>query len=311
YWAQRAGYYNNLPKLKEIADMLTETQYTAANAPLPLVTHPGLYAYYYAGNNGGPCSLNGVPGSATAMLCQAVPELCVTYNNGQFAGRLFGVNDHQIQDDQIIGDIGGAGFDQGWAGVFMLESALQQPDPTDREKYLASALLAGEWAMQHPLVTNHNYTAKLIWLLAQLYAVTGREDFKNSLVEKLESNLLPGVLMDIDEDGFVDGMAPPVAFADLHPIAQIPGRTWDGHNALPWYHSMNAWAMLEAYVAFRDRGNAELAVRYKPYAIAMLDNLAHEFLQIGLPQPDGPGNRDIPLSLLLGTWKLAHYEEEA
>ncbi|MEL6358299.1 MAG: hypothetical protein AAFQ37_15395, partial [Bacteroidota bacterium] len=39
YWAQRAEYFDNLPKLKEVADMLTETQYAKANAPTPLVTY--------------------------------------------------------------------------------------------------------------------------------------------------------------------------------------------------------------------------------------------------------------------------------
>jgi hypothetical protein len=163
--------------------------------------------------------------------------------------------------------------------------------------------------MHQPMVANHNYTSKIVWLLAYLYNWTGREDFKHALVERLNKNLKPGVLMDLDEDGMVDGMDG-VAFADLHPISQEPGRNYDGHNALPWYHSMNAWAAVEAYVAFRDRGDTELADDIRPYAMAMLNNLAHELVHLGVPADSGPGTRDVPFSLLLGLWKISQYEND-
>ena len=84
-----------------------------------------------------------------------------------------------------------------------------------------------------PLVTNHNYTAKLIWMLAQLYNWTGREDFKSALTDRVERNLKPGVLMDVNNDSLVDGVTG-IPFSSLNEVARVPGRMWDGHNALPF-----------------------------------------------------------------------------
>lgn len=124
--------------------------------------------------------------------------------------------------------------------------------------------------------------------------------------------------MDADKDGFVDDTVDPAGlplpFAALHPVARSPGRMWDSHNALPWYQSMNAWALLEAYVAFRDRYNAlgdaadrAMAERVRPYAFAALDNLAQEVLTVGLPV-GGEGITSWPFSLLLALWKIEAVE---
>ena len=177
-----------------------------------------------------------------------------------------------------------------------------------RARWAASARLAADWGLEQPLVTNHNYTAKVVWILAELYLRTGEKRYRDGLVDRLERNLLPGVLMDRDGDGVVDGTLQ--AFDQLTTVAQRPGRMWDGHNALPWYHSMNAWAVLEAYVALRDRGDSELAARVKPYAVAMIDNLAVEITELGTPPVPGTGWTDGPFSILLGLWKLADYEDE-
>ncbi len=310
YYAKLGGYFEDNQSLINVANSLLSTQYTAENAATPLVAMAGIYAYLNP-NSSTECNLTGVAGNSTSQFCEVAPELCPTYNGGLYEGKSFGVTDHTFINGELLGDIGGAGFDHGWAGVFILESALQQTDPELKEKYRESALLAGEWAIAQPLVTNHNYTSKLIWLLAQLYAWSGREDFKAALIDRLDRNLIPGVLMDNNRDGFVDGMSDQMRFTDLAQVAQVPGRNWDGHNALPWYHSMNSWAVLEAYVAFRDRGDDVLAAKYKPYVIAMIDNLAHEFVNIGTPPAGGPGSRDIPFSILSGIWKLAQYENEA
>jgi len=93
--------------------------------------------------------------------------------------------------------------------------------------------------------------------------------------------------MGTDQNGFVDGVSPPVRFSDLAPLPQTPGRMWDGHNALPWYHSMNAWALAQANVAFRDRGDVELVGHYRPYVIVTIDNLPDEFIELGIPQNIG------------------------
>ncbi len=309
-YAKQAGYFRDEQSLEKMAKMLMSTQYNKGNAHEPLVAAPGLYAYFNPESTEDDCTLPGLAGSATAGFCELAPELCPTYNNGLFSGKSFAVIDHKITNGIVVGDIGGAGYDQGWAGTFMLECLLQLGNNDLKEDILKSVLEAGEWSIQHPLVTNHNYTSKLIWFLAQLYSYTGREDFKNALIDKLDRNLVPGVLMDFNNDGLVDGMNPPVAFKDLSDIAQLPGRNWDGHNALPWYHSMNTWAMLEAYVAFRDMGDEALAEKYRPYAIAMIDNLSHEMVDLGVPSNSGAGARDFPMSILLGIWKIVQYEKE-
>ena len=313
YYAHMAGYFDDLETLARGADILEACQYSAKYAPEPLVVTPGLYAYYY-GQGNDPCQLdpNSVAGSITQAFCQSGTEFCLTYDKGIFSGYTFAVNDVDTVQNQLIGDLGGAGYDQGWAAAFMLESILQQPDPLLKRKYQQSFLLAAEWAVKYPPVYNHNYTAKLIWLLAQAYAWTGREDFKAALIDKLERNLVPGILMDANDDGIVDETNPPVNFSDLALVASRPGRMWDGHNALPWYHSMNAWAMLEAYVAFRDKGDVALAEKYRPYVLAMLDNLADEITTIGISEDkSGAGWTDVPFSLLNGIWKIARFENEA
>lgn len=311
YYAKMAGYYNDSTPLSHVANNLLATQYSQENAPLPLVASAGLYAYFNAPSAADPCALPGIAGSTTEQFCQVSPADCPTYTAGLFSGYSFAVTDHTMVGGAIVGDLGGAGFDHGWSTVFMIESAIEHLDPLTRQQYRASAVLAGEWAVSHPLSSNHNYTAKLTWLLAELYAWTGREDFKTALIDRLDRNLVPGVLMDQNNDGLVDGMTTLTAFADLTNVAKTPGRYWDGHNALPWYQSMNAWALLEAYVAFRDRGDTALANTYKPYVIATLDNLSNELVTYGVPTTAGPGSRDFPYAILLGIWKLAQYENEA
>ena len=82
-----------------------------------------------------------------------------------------------------------------------------------------------------------------------MYNWTGDITYLDELNYKLDKNLLPSVLTDFDNDGMVDGTNPAIAFQDLTTIAEVPGRNWDGHNSLPWYSAMNAWALTDAYVA--------------------------------------------------------------
>jgi hypothetical protein len=85
---------------------------------------------------------------------------------------------------------------------------------------------------------------------------------------------------------------------------------WDAHNSLPWYNAMNAWALSEAYVAFRDQGDLVRAAELKPYIVAMLDNLSNEILTKGLI-PDQLGVRDLTYGILIGIWKIARFENES
>ncbi|MEM9305572.1 MAG: hypothetical protein AAGE01_25910 [Pseudomonadota bacterium] len=307
YHARLAGEFDALPQLANFAVMQEAQQFTAARGARPGVPGVGVYGYYFDEGRSDACALGGIARQGVDFMCSRFPETCPRLKNGPFTGLRFGVRDHVRRDGDWIGDPGGAGYDMGWATVMMVEATLQQPvDGADR--WLGSALLAGEWALRQPLVTNHNYTAKLVWLLAQLYAITGRTDFRDGLVERLEANILPGVLTDLDHDGIVDGTA--TAFADLVPTARRPGRMWDGHNALPWYHAMNAWAVVEAYVAFRDRGDNALAERYRPFALLMTDSLAAEFVEAGIPAGAGVAYQDVPFGLLLALWKIAQHEAD-
>lgn len=301
--ARTGGLVFDEPALLRLSDNLLNTQYLAERTPGRQATWTGLFGYSERVSNvGDSCFVPGVVGEGVAAACATAPSLCATYESGRFRGQRFVVADYAVE--QQIRD-GGAGFDQGWAGVMMVEAALGATASDARERYRSAALAAGEWAIAEPPVRNHNYTAKLIWLLAVLYDWTGEARFRTALIDKLERGLLPGVLMDVDTDGQVDGI-PGLRFAELSaPAARIPGRMWDAHNALPWYHAMNTWAMVEAYTAFRARGDQAWANRLRPYALAMLDNLAAELDGRALA---GTGSTQPPFALATGLWKLADVE---
>lgn len=307
YYASLAGYYNNFSKLSEIADMMVDQQYVTWNISNPAPRNEGVYGYLNVASSNS-CYIGGVVGSGVTSLCSALPQYCVTYSNGQFTGKNFAISG---QDDGSNWFDGGLAYDHGWAGIMMIESSLQQTNSALKQKYRNSVAAAGQYAISEYCVKNHNYTAKLIWLLAELYEWTGSSIYSNELNYKLDKNLIPGILWDANNDGFVDGMSPAISFTNLTACAQTPGRMWDAHNSLPWYHAMNTWAITEAYVAFRDRGDLSRANQLKPYVIAMVDNLANEILVKGVVSPDQLGVRDITYALLTAIWKVSSYENEA
>jgi hypothetical protein len=307
YYAMLAGYFNDTSVLADIGEMMEAQQYSPANVSQSFVAPAGIYGYINvpAAN---PCNPGGVVGGSVSTVCNNFPQYCITYDKGIFSGENFLIAD-QIDSANFFD--GGAAYDHGWTGVQMIEAAIQQMNPALKTKFKNSAILATNWAVSEHPVRNHNYTAKLIWLLAEMYLWTGDSTYKNALIYKLEKNLLPGILMDMDNDSMVDGTSPPVAFSDLNTIAQIPGRMWDGHNALPWYSGMNAWALTEAYVALRDRGDTTEANDLKPYMLAMIDNLAWEINNLGVITPNQLGVRDLTYALLTGIWKVVMYEAES
>ncbi len=307
YYAMQAGYFSDLSKLNEISNMMYDQQYSNWNIASPQARNEGVFAYLNT-SQADSCYQAGVVGTSVTELCSALPQYCVTYTGGQFSGRNFATSG---QDDANGLFDGGLAYDHGWAAVQMIEAAISQNDPELKQKYRNSAILAGQFALSEHSVKNHNYTAKLIWLLAQLYAWTGEEIYKDELNKKLNKNLIPGVLWDADNDGNVDGVSPAIAFDDLTSIAQQPGRMWDGHNSTAWYQAINAWALAESYIAFRDRGDVLRANEIRPYVIAMLDNLSQEILTKGVVSPNQLGVRDITYALLTGIWKIAQYEAEA
>ncbi len=304
YYARLAGYPADLTALEQIARMVEAQQYTAQHAPLPLVAQAGVFGFVHLPSSN-LCYLAGGVGSSVEQVCNAAPELCLSYTNGLFAGQQFLVADTKPS----VGFLdGGMAFDHGWSGVFLLETARSHTNTALRQLCHNAARLAGDWSVAEPPVRNHNYTAKLIWLLAQLYDWTGEPAYRTALLDKLNRNLLPGVLMDFNQDGRVDGMTNQPFSTLTNAVAQRPGRMWDGHNASPVYHAMNAWALVEAYVALRDRGDAAEATAVKPYAVAMLDNLAWEVNNLGVGT--GLGLSQSPFAFLLGLWKIAAYENE-
>jgi len=307
YYAMLAGYYSDTSKLEEIANMMYDQQYASWNVNAPNSRNEGVYAYINVPPTD-PCYPGGVVGASVDAVCSVLPIYCVTYTSGQFSGTNFLTSG---QDDTNNWFDGGLAYDHGWIGVQMIESAIQQNDPILKEKFRNSVEFATQYCISEYPVKNHNYTAKLTWLLAQMYAWTGDTIYSNELNYKLDKNLIPGILWDDTNDGVVDGTSPPIDFSNLTDIAQQPGRMWDGHNSLPWYHAMNAWALTEAYVAFRDQGNLTRANELKPYVIGMMDNLADEIINEGIITPDQLGVRDVTYALLTAIWKLSQYENES
>jgi hypothetical protein len=307
YYARLAGYYDNTTILAEISNMMYDQQYSSWNISSPDPRNEGVFGYINVPSSD-PCYPGGVVGSSVDALCAALPQYCVTYSSGQFSGLDFAISG---QDDDNSWFDGGLAYDHAWVGVQLIESAIHQNDPILKEKYRNSIEDAVQYCISEHCVKNHNYTAKLIWLLSQAYAWTGDITYANELNYKLNKNLIPGILWDETNDGIVDGTTPPINFSNLTTVAQEPGRMWDGHNSLPWYHAMNAWALTDAYVAFRDQGDLVRAAELKPYALAMIDNLSNEIINQGVISPDHLGVRDITYALLTSIWKISDFENES
>jgi len=231
------------------------------------------------------------------LMVDQFPQFIDVYETGRFAGLPFGVIDFDGLGPWP--DDGGAGYDHGFTAS-MMAHGVQLADPQVRQRAYESLMLAADWATIEPCVPNINYTAKNIWGIAEAYALSGRPEQKAALLDKLSLSILPAMLTDFEAPfGEIDGV-PGVRFSELHPIARTPGRCFDPHNVLPWYHSKNSWSLVSAYAALRDRGDAEAAALY-PYAIAAVDSLASEFMTLGAPADRGDaGLGDIPIAILMG-----------
>ena len=124
------------------------------------------------------------------------------------------VNDW-IPDDRTDG---GLQFDNGLCGKALLSAW----ELTRDERYLAAARRAGDWAITRPLVSNWNYNAFSVGLLARLAEVTQEEEratYLAAAVKKAEAGVLPG---------------------------QMPGGRWfDAHNACAVYHNILLRELLE------------------------------------------------------------------
>ncbi len=105
---------------------------------------------------------------------------------------------------------GGLQFDNGLAGVALV----QVFEATKDDKYKKAALRAADWAAKRPVVTNWNYNSFSVFLLAEVYRVTGDKKYLESAKKKTRLGVLPGQLTE----------------------GPRKGRWADAHNARPAYH---------------------------------------------------------------------------
>lgn len=125
------------------------------------------------------------------------------------------VNDW-IPDD---GTDGGLQFDNGLCGRALVSAWHLTQD----ERYLNAARKSGDWAMKRPLVSNWNYNAFSVGLLARLAKATGNDTYLAAAVKKADTGVLPG---------------------------QMPsGRWFDAHNACAVYHNILMRDLLELFHA--------------------------------------------------------------
>lgn len=126
------------------------------------------------------------------------------------------VIDGWIPDDRTDG---GLQFDNGLCGRALVSAW----ELTRDERTLAAARRAGDWAMTRPLVTNWNYNAFSVGLLARLAIATGEEKYLAAAIAKADAGVLPG---------------------------QMPGGRWfDAHNASAVYHNILLRELLELFRA--------------------------------------------------------------
>jgi hypothetical protein len=118
------------------------------------------------------------------------------------------VVDGWIPDDKTDG---GLQFDNGLCGKALV-SAWQL---TGDDRYLAAAKRAGDWTISRPLVSNWNYNAFSVGLLARLAEVShagNKEEYLAAAIMKAEVGVLPGQM--------------------------ASGRWFDSHNACAVYHNI-------------------------------------------------------------------------
>ena len=122
------------------------------------------------------------------------------------------VVDGWIPDDASDG---GLQFDNGLCGRALISAW----ELTRDEKHLEAARKSGDWAISRPLVSNWNYNAFSVGLLARLATATGEAKYLDAAVEKADVGVLPGQM--------------------------ASGRWFDAHNACAVYHNILMRELLE------------------------------------------------------------------
>jgi len=139
---------------------------------------------------------------------------------GQIVARAIREHPEMVVNDWIPNDHadGGLQFDNGLCGKALVSAW----ELTADERYLAAAQRAGDWTITRPLVSNWNYNAFSVGLLARLADVTqagNREKYLAAAVKKAEVGVLPGQMES--------------------------GRWFDAHNACAVYHNILLRELLE------------------------------------------------------------------
>lgn len=100
--------------------------------------------------------------------------------------------DEVLQNGWFITDDGNGDlqFDNGLAGIAVLRCY----EATHDEKYLRSARAAADWATAEPAVKNWNYNSFAVFLLAELFHVTGERKYLDAAREKARLGIYPGQL---------------------------------------------------------------------------------------------------------------------
>lgn len=181
--AQRAAL---TPHVRAGADWLVARQHASGVFPFPV--GPGLNPKEKVGH-------------IVARIIKQHPDMVV---------------DGWLPDDRTDG---GLQFDNGLCGRALVSAW----ELTLDDRYLAAARRAGDWAITRPLVSNWNYNAFSVGLLARLATATGEEKYLAAAVSKAAAGVLPG---------------------------QLPGGRWfDAHNASAVYHNILLRELLELFRA--------------------------------------------------------------
>lgn len=146
---------------------------------------------------------------------------------------------------------GGTQFDTGVCGVALLTAGKVFNEPT----WTAAGLRAADWAVKQRLVTNFNYNAFSVSLLAHASRASGNQSFLDSALTKFELGVAPG--------------------------QSTNGRWIDAHNARTVYHVIILRALgdlLEALPGDR----AEAITRVKAVAEPALGAILTEFNAMGI-----------------------------
>lgn len=118
-----------------------------------------------------------------------VPELTERF---LARARQEGILDQVLVNGWIVDDLGAGDlqFDNGLCGAALLELYEATHDP----RHLASARAAADWAAACPIVTNWNYNAFSVFLLAEMHRVTREQKYLDAAREKARLGILPGQL---------------------------------------------------------------------------------------------------------------------